>query len=251
MEVTFTLWSLRDILEQIPFDSPAAEEAVHLDFSHKAVPFYVKNGFKVSFFFDDSLPREAACVIYSPKNVVTVVVIIKRKYETALKKWRDTGDDEVFSLCCLRRELYCHEVCHLIAIIRAFPSDRALKTRQDFIEKIKAKFVKSVTAVEESIAIPLISEEKEGHSPSIFDKDHFRYENDDLNYFRLYEELMIKHKEMYQALKLLYDSGKNPIYLEDISHKTLVPVRFFQIFPEKLAILRDLLAEINQSTNQN
>lgn len=250
MEVTFTLWSLQAVLEKIPFDSPATGEAIHLDFSEMAVPFYVKNGFKVSFFYDDSLPREATCSIYSPRNVVTVVIIMKRKYEEALEAWLKEHEHKNLTPCCLRRELYCHEVCHLIAIIRAFPSDRVIKTRDDFIEKIKTKFARSVNAAEESIAIPLISEEKPGDSPSVFDKDHFRYENDDLNYFRLYEELMLNHEMMRGALEALCTSSKKPIYLEDVSRETLVPTHFFQIFPEKFIALRSLLAEMSNLNNQ-
>jgi hypothetical protein len=251
MEVDFTLWSLQSILEKIPFDSPVTDEAVHLDFSEMAVPFYVKNSFKVSFIYDDSLTREATCVIYSPRKVITVVIIMKRKYETALKAWLDTHNDNELQLCCSRRELYCHEVCHLIAIIRAFPSDRALKTRDDFIKRLEAKFVKSVDSAKESMAIPLVSEERSGYSPSVFDKDHFRYENDDLNYFRLYEELMLNHNNMFNALKSICDSGKKQIYLDDISRETLVPIKFFQIFPEKFIALRSLLVEIHKSETKN
>jgi hypothetical protein len=65
MEVSFTLWSVQNILEKIPFNSPVTENALHLDFSQLAVPYYVKNGFKVSIFYrDDSYPVDASCVIY-------------------------------------------------------------------------------------------------------------------------------------------------------------------------------------------
>jgi len=49
MEISYTLWTIRDILKNIPFDKPAGE-AVHLDFSGVEVPYYVKNWFKVSIF---------------------------------------------------------------------------------------------------------------------------------------------------------------------------------------------------------
>jgi len=35
MEVSFTLWSMQDVLKVIPFDKPAGE-TVHLDFSKMA-----------------------------------------------------------------------------------------------------------------------------------------------------------------------------------------------------------------------
>jgi hypothetical protein len=75
MEVSFTLWSLQKVLEKIPFDSSSAGENVHLDFSEAAVPYYLKNGFKVSFIYaDDAYPKDAACCIYSSKKVVTVAI---------------------------------------------------------------------------------------------------------------------------------------------------------------------------------
>jgi hypothetical protein len=92
------------------------------------------------------------------------------------------------------------------------------------------------------MSIPLVSTESSGDSPSVFDKDHFRYGNDNLNYFRLYDQLMLNYDTMYNGLKKICDSGKKTIYLEDISKETLVPVPFFQIFPEKVNALRELLA---------
>jgi hypothetical protein len=175
MEVSFTLWSMQDVLKGIPFGVPVGE-AVHLDFSKMAVPFYVKNGFKVSIFYvNDSFPVDASCSIYSPKKTVTIIILIKRKFEDELRKWQTDTANADLALCCRRRELYCHETSHLVAIIRAFPSDRSSKVREDFIAKLKAKFDKSISSAESSMDIPLISEEKPGNSPSIFDKDHFRY----------------------------------------------------------------------------
>ena len=64
MEVSFTLWSLQGILEKIPFDLTITEEAVHLDCSQLAVPYYIKHGFKISFILtDDSFPVDAICSI--------------------------------------------------------------------------------------------------------------------------------------------------------------------------------------------
>jgi hypothetical protein len=244
MEVSFTLWSLHDVLEKVPFDTPITGQAVHLDFSKMAVPYYLKDGFRLSFLYaDDSYPMDAVCLIYSPKNVVTIVIVLKRKFEDALKAWFSQPDDKgLFAMCCRRRELYCHEICHLIAIIRAFPSDRSSRVREDFIKKIEAKFEKSITDAENSMSIPLISTEKPKDSPSVFDKEHFRYENDNLDYFRLYDQLMLNYDTMYNTLKKICDSGKKTIYLEDISTETLVPVSFFQTFPDKVNALRELLA---------
>jgi hypothetical protein len=242
MEVSFTLWSMQDILNKIPFGVPTGE-AVHLDFSKMLVPYYVKNGFKVSIFYvDDTFPVDAVCSIYAPKTMVTIVIMIKQKFEDALERWQNnSNNDHDFRLCCRRRELYCHETSHLIAIIRAFPSERTSKAREDFIGKIKAKFDKSVNAAESSMAIPFISGEKANDSPSVFDKDHFRYEGDDLNYFRLYGELMLNYDTMRVTLKRICDTGKDVIYLDDISRITLVPKSFFKIFPDKITVIKEIL----------
>jgi hypothetical protein len=233
---------MRDVIKKIPFDAPVGEP-VHLDFSNMAVPYYVKSGFKVSVFcVDDSHPVDASCCIYSPQKTVTVIILIKRKFEKALEKWQTNQNGDVLLVpCCRRRELYCHETSHLIAIIRAFPSDRLSKTREDFIAKLREKFNKSVSDAGSPTAIPLISQENADDSPSVFDKDHFRYQGDDLNYFRLYAELMFDYDTMRNTLKKFYDAEEKEIYLEDISRATLVPTSFFQIFPDKIAVLREIL----------
>ena len=129
-----------------------------------------------------------------------VVIIMKRQYETHFRAWLG-GKNQILKECCFRRELYCHEICHLVAIIRAFPSDRSSRAREDFISKIKEKFLKSVKTAEEIMAVPLVSVENQGISPSVFDKDHFRYGNDSVNYFKLYQELMLPYDRMIDSAK--------------------------------------------------
>jgi len=63
------------------------------------------------------------------------------------------------------------------------------------------------------MSIPLISGENPGDSPSVFDKDHFRYEGDDLNYFRLYAELMLDYDTLRNALKNICATNKPYITL--------------------------------------
>ena len=55
MDVSFVLWSLKEVLEKIPFNSPD-EGPVDLDFSKIAAPHYIKHGFKVSIEYENSLP---------------------------------------------------------------------------------------------------------------------------------------------------------------------------------------------------
>jgi len=133
----------------------------------------------------------------------------------------------------------------LIAIIRAFPSDRSSMAREDFITKIKEKFSRSVKTAVEMKAVPLVSAEIPGASPSVFDKEHFRYGNDGVNYFRLYQELMLPYDSMVNAVAPLCDIFKknNDISFEDVAQETLVSKNFFDLFPEKLTILRELLSK--------
>ena len=246
MEISFALWSLHEIIKNIPFDSPAEEDAVHIDFSQLAVPFFVKNWFKVSIFYkDDSCPVDASCLIYSPKNIVTIVFIMKKKYESSFKSWFDTHDERNIYDCCRRRELYCHETCHLIAMIRAYPSDRSSRAREDFIEKLKKKFDRSIGAAQNSKAVPLVSVENPGESPSVFDKDHFRYENDSLNFFLLYQELMLPYDRILDSMPAMVEinNKKNGITFYDVAKETFVAENFFDTFPEKLAFFRQQLAE--------
>ncbi|MDR0421590.1 MAG: hypothetical protein LBH72_01090 [Proteiniphilum sp.] len=236
MEVNFTLWSLKGVLEQIPFDSPA-EGPVHLDFSDISVPHYIKDVFKVSIIYSDEIPFEACCCIYSPRSVVTIIIILKKQYEDAFTKRDDIKQ------CCVRRELYCHETCHLIAIIRAFPSERSSMAREDFIEKIKEKFEKSVKNAEE---LKMVSMEPIGVSPSVFDKGHFNYGNDSLNYFKLYQELIFSHDKMVLTLNALLekkDWNINGITFSDVENEAFVPAAFFNIFPEKLTDFKKFLVE--------
>jgi hypothetical protein len=63
MDVSFTLWSLKDVLAKIPFDDPPVSNLVGLDFSEIAASYYVKHDFKVIIIYEDSLPYEACCSI--------------------------------------------------------------------------------------------------------------------------------------------------------------------------------------------
>ena len=248
MEVDFTLWSLQDILKQIPFNTPVAENGIALDFSKINAPDYVKTNFKVIFIYDktDNAPYDASCSIYSPNDTkkIGIVITINQKYEKALEKWLKNKDKECIELCCRRRELYCHEVSHLIAIIRAFPSERFFHAKDDFIKRSNDKFSKSIKTAEEVKPVR-ISTIKPGVSPSIFDKEHFRYGNDSLNYFNLYQDLILPYDRMKNAVASLCDNIKKTgaITFDDVAKETFVSKDFFDIFPEKLTALRELLSK--------
>jgi hypothetical protein len=248
MEVDFTLWSLQDILKQIPFDTPVTESSIVLDFSMFNAPDYVKANFKVVFIFDKTVnaPNDASCSIYSPKDAkkIGIVITINQKYEQALDKWLCNKDINCIELCCRRRELYCHEVSHLIAIIRAFPSEQFLYAKDNFIKRSLDKFAKSIKTAEEVKPIR-ISTMKPGVSPSIFDKEHFRYGSDSLNYFNLYQDLVLPYDRMKNAVTLICENYKKTgdLTYDDVARETLVSKAFFDIFPEKLIALKELLSK--------
>jgi len=248
MEVRFTLWSLHDVLAKIPFDEPSDSNLVAFDFSKIDAPYYIKNNFEIEIIYDDTLLPEACCLIRRPKNknTVTVVIIMKQMYEDAFKAWKGGNrDTRVLQQCCLRRELYSHEVSHLIAIMRAFPSDKSSQAREEFIEKIKEKFNKSVETNQDKKAVPLASKEELGKSPSVFDKDHFRYGDDNLNYFELYKELVFSYDRMIASIEPLGNifQKKKFLTLDDVAGETFVSKNFFDIFPEKLTEFEKLLVE--------
>ncbi|MDR2702327.1 MAG: hypothetical protein LBB72_07845 [Spirochaetaceae bacterium] len=236
---------MQDILKSIPFDKPAGK-TVHLDFSRMEVPYYVKNWFKVSIFYeDDTFPVDAVCSIFSPQDTVTIVIVIKRKFEDALNRWIKNNDASILDLCYRRRELYSHETSHLIAIIRSYPSNRSQKVRKDFEAKIRKKFYDSIGTDQSMMDSGFISQEKPNDSPSDFEKDHFCYENDNLNYFKLYAELMLPYNTLYDSLKKVCSTKKPGDFFSigEILEGTLVEPSFFIKFPDKESEIRSILKE--------
>jgi len=248
MDVRFSLRSLQQVIDKIPVDQPAPER-IDIDFSKLSAPYHVKDIFKLSIEYEDMLPYEASCSIYTPKNKVTVVFIMNKGYEEAFREYKN-GNLTVLDSCCLRRELYCHEICHLVAITRAYSSNRASKAREEFIERIKNKFSKSIEIAENKQAVPWdrdrdsVAVETRGISPSAFDKDHFRYDDDDLNYFRLYEELMLPEDKLEEAAKnLSIITKRKTLTYTDVAKETFASKNFFDLFPAKRDRLNQLIVE--------
>lgn len=90
MEVDFTLWSLQDILKQIPFNTPVAENGIALDFSKINAPDYVKTNFKVIFIYDktDNAPYDASCSIYSPNDTKKSALSL-RSTKNMKRRWKN------------------------------------------------------------------------------------------------------------------------------------------------------------------
>jgi hypothetical protein len=86
--------------------------------------------------------------------------------------------------------------------------------------------------------------ESQGVSPSSFDKDHFRYDDDSMNYFRLYEELMLNEDVMaIAAVKLSDVARRGTLTYRDVARETFVSKDFFNLFPGKLDKLNELILE--------
>jgi hypothetical protein len=244
MEARYTLRSLQQIIDKIPFNEPAAG-SIDVDFSKLAAPYHVRDIFNLSIEYENSLPFEASCSIYSPNNKVTVVMLMKQEYEDALRKYSE-GDDSFLEQCCLRRELYCHEICHLFAIIRAYSSNRDSRVREEFMKRIKDKFIKSLGTAEKTKNVPWegVAIESQGVSPSSFDKDHFRYDDDNMNYFKLYEDLMLNEDLMDKAAVNLSNVARGRMLTYgDVARETFVSREFFNLFPGKLDKLNELILE--------
>jgi hypothetical protein len=250
MNIRFTLRALQKILDEIPFDR-SAQDPIDLDFSKYATPCHVKDFFNLSIEYEDALPYEACCSIYlaSDKVKITVVLIMNREYEEAFRAYQG-GDASFLQKCCLRRELYCHEACHVIAIVRAFSSNRSSKVMEEFLERIKDKFTKSMGTAETTQTIRWadadadVAFEREGISPSAFERDHFRYGDDDLNYFGVYAELMLPEDKMIEAAKSLSTIvEERALTYEDVARETFVSKDFLDLFPEKRDRLVELIAE--------
>jgi len=245
MDVRYTLRSLQQILEKIPFDKPSLNP-VDINFSKIAAPCHVKDVFNLSIEYENLLPYQASCSIYTPKNKVTVVIVMKKEFEEALVTYNN-GDFSTLDQCCLRREIYCHEVCHLSAIIRAYSSNRDSRIREEFIKRIEDKFTISMGNAVNKNTVPwenFAAIEPQNTSPSAFDKEHFRYADDSLNYFQLYENLMLPEDKMFEAAGKLAEISKvRQLNYNDVAKETFVSKRFFDLFPEKRDKLNELIVE--------
>ena len=245
MDVRYTLRSMQQILKKIPFDH-FASNLIDIDFSKIASPCHVKDSFNLSIEYEELLPFEASCSIYTPKNKVTIIIVMKKEYEEALEKYNN-GDITKLDQCCLRREIYCHEACHLIAIIRAYSSSRDSRIRDEFLHRIEDKFTISMGNATNKNVVPwdnIAAIEHHNISPCIFDKEHFRYADDSLNYFQLFEELMLPEDKMYEAAeKLACIARTKPLSYIDVAKETFVSRGFFDNFPDKKNKLNDLIVD--------
>jgi hypothetical protein len=236
-EVIRLISSIKGILDKIPLDNCFISDRLFIkpaDLNN--VPYYLKNNFQIVFRYKNDIPYDAACLIYSPKNVVTVVIIIKKKYESLFEDFLNSfPTDKDINDICSRRSIYVHEICHLVAAIKLFPDNYITSTRQAFRKKVEAKFGKEVDDAEDK---QFFAHFEKNIPPFIFSNDHFQYEGDKLNYNELYQEIMISDEKIKETVKKMFDSKmykKLKIYPihEWISILTQVDQGFFIAFSNK------------------
>jgi len=235
-EVNGFIRSIQGIIERIPLTEPVTDERVFIQPADLPnVPQHLKSKFKIVLRYKLNMPCKAACLIYSPKEVVTIVIIIDKKYETLFHQFlKQFPNDKHLNDACERRSVYIHEMCHLAAAIRLFPGNYDANTRKDFVAAIEKKF-----GVE-------LKDSKGGHffhfektvPPFVFNNDHFSFNNDKFNYRELYQELMINDNEIKETVVKMFEPEthnklkKIPTNLW-IAILTQVAPAFFSVFNDK------------------
>jgi hypothetical protein len=226
MEIQRVVRSIRGILSNIPFDRPELRSRFIIETNElKDIPFFIRRYFDICFIYTNDVGFDACCVLQKTLSTYTIIIIVKKEFETNFQQQEATSDflSRNYSKVCRRRELYCHEVCHLIAIINAFPSYQFDSTRKSFFlklskvfidktnfesqekkffQKTKNSFKNVLGGIKTMLAynIPLSFNDFE-NIPTEFDRDHFPYAGDDLNYFKLFSELMVSDKKLKKHME--------------------------------------------------
>jgi len=222
--------SINGILEKISFDRPELRSRFIIETNElNDIPFHIRRFFDICFIYRDDVDFDACCVLQKTISIYTIIIIVNKKFELDFQQQEAMPDflKRDYRTVCRRRELYCHEVCHLIAIIRAFPSYRDessqkqflsnifntynMKTKVEslekkFFQKTKASFNNVLSGIKTMLVynIPLSFNDFEV-VPSEFDRDHFPYADDDLNYFKLFSELLTSDKKLKKHIEKIQD----------------------------------------------
>ena len=225
--------SIGGILEKIPFDRPELRNRFIIETNElNGIPYHVRRYFDICFIYTDNVKFDACCVLQKTVSTYTIIIVIKKKFETDFQQQEAIGNflSRNYKTVCRRRELYCHEVCHLVAIIRAFPSYRDapshkkfffglfetynVKAKVESLEKIffqktKESFTRGLNDLRTTLVynIPL-SFNDFADTPSEFDRDHFPYADDDLNYFKLFSEFMASDKKLRRHIEKIPEYKK-------------------------------------------
>jgi len=233
MEIQRVIRSISGILSNIPFDHPELRSRFVIETNElNGIPFYIRRYFEVCFIYRDNIEFDACCILKKSPLAYIIIIVIKKEFELNFYQ-QETNNNFLsrdYSKVCRRRELYCHEVCHLIAIIRAFPSDQSESNQKNFFlrlskffiyktilesqekkffQKTKESFKRSLNSIRTmlSYSFPFSYNDFE-NTPTEFDRYHFPYEGDKLNYFKIFSELMVSNKNLKKHI------GKIPEYIQ-------------------------------------
>jgi len=229
--------SIQGIIERIPLNTPVTDDRVFIKPSQLAhVPQYLKSNFEIVLRYKPDIPFKAACLIYSPKNVVTIVIIINKKYESDLQQFlKQFPNNKHLEEACERRSVYIHEIGHLAAAIRLFPENYDTNTRKDFVSAIESKFG---IALKDAEGGQFFAHFEKTVPPFVFNDDHFSFNNDRFNYHALYQELMISDGGIKETVTKMFEPQMQskmrrfPIY-QWIAILTQIDPAFFAVFNEK------------------
>jgi len=194
--------SISGIIERIPYDTPITEsERIFINPTEiDAVPQYLKSNFKIVVRYKDNVPFKAACIIYSPKSAVTVMIIINKRFELLFQQFIDQFPGNVFlSVTCERRAIYVHETCHLAAVIKLFPENYDNNTRKKFVAAVEAKFGNELEGGQFFMHF-------DDSTPYNFDDNHFQFAGDKLDYHVLFAELMFSNKKIKEVVAKLFNT---------------------------------------------
>jgi len=214
IEVNRFIRSIQGIIERIPLTEPVTGERVFIDPSVLTnVPQHLKSKFKIVLRYKLNLSFKGACFIYSPKEVVTIVIVIDKKYETIFHQFnKQFPSDKHLNDVCERRSVYIHEICHLAAAIRLFPKNYDANTRKDFISAIEKKFAGNDKGSGQSFA----------HfdttiQPFASNNEHFSFNNDKFDYQEFYKELMVSDAKIEETVKKMFE----PEMYNKLNHLTI------------------------------
>jgi len=226
--------SIQGIIERIPLSTSVTDDKISIHPSELTnVPQRLKCNFEIVLRYEPNILCKAACIIYSPEKVVTVVIVINKKYESDFHQFLNQfPSNNHLQDACERRSVYIHEICHLAAVIRLFPENYDANTRKDFVSAIEAKFNKDAAGGQ------FFAHVEKTVPPFIFNNDHFSFNNDKFNYHALYQELMISDDGIKETVAKMFESEMQskmrrfPIN-QWIAILTHIDPAFFEVFNEK------------------
>jgi hypothetical protein len=225
--------SINGILDRLPLEQPFLDSELFIDpVECRGVPPHIMHKFNVYILYAEDVPFNACCMLQSIETIFTVIIIINKKYELQFQSYLKTKDSQYLDSVCYRRELYIHELCHLIARINVFPLQGQRKDEQIFLNTICKKFNKSLDSVQTAIEISF----DDSGLPSVFENDHFFYDGDDTDFNTVFSDMMINKTDIEATAQRYVQSLQKGIRIaakDFIKQTKFIDVKFFIRFENK------------------